>query len=147
MKRHIPGLHSAGENREDPLDGLFLVQIQKVSYRWHSRKPFFEIAFSVVEPQPFEARSFTGRLFCTDKALWKLNWFLRDFGYDSELLGREHVDEKSLLKLKGIVRTSSVRINGRCFQNLDAFAPSTDWNGLNSVSISNIDEVGEANDL
>jgi hypothetical protein len=27
----------------------------------------------------------TGRLYCTPGALWKLNWFLRGFGYDSEL--------------------------------------------------------------
>jgi hypothetical protein len=25
--------------------------------------------------------------------LWKLNWFLRDFGYDTALLGRDEVDE------------------------------------------------------
>ena len=29
------------------------------------------------------------------KALWKLDWFLRDFGYDTELLGRDEVDESS----------------------------------------------------
>ncbi len=31
----------------------------------------------------------TGRLYCTPRAMWKLSWFLRDFGYDAELLGRE----------------------------------------------------------
>ena len=47
-----------------------------------------------------------GRLYCTERALWKLNWFLRDFGYDPELFSRDQVDEKALLNLRGVVRTS-----------------------------------------
>ena len=43
----------------------------------------------------FERRSFSGRLYCTERALWKLNWFLRDFGYDLELLAQDQVDEKA----------------------------------------------------
>jgi len=38
---------------------------------------------------------FPGPLYCTPKTLWKLNWFLRDFGYDSELLERNEIDEMS----------------------------------------------------
>jgi hypothetical protein len=32
------------------------------------------------------------------KALWKLNRFLRDFGYDTELLARDEVDDKRFQK-------------------------------------------------
>jgi hypothetical protein len=28
--------------------------------------------------------------------LWKLNWFLRDFGYDADLLGQDEIDDKNL---------------------------------------------------
>jgi hypothetical protein len=35
-------------------------------------------------------------------ALWKFNWFLRDFGYDIELLGRDEVDETQLIGLTGV---------------------------------------------
>jgi hypothetical protein len=38
--------------------------------------------------------------------LWKLSWFLRDFVYDPELLGREEIDEKALFGLRGIVKYS-----------------------------------------
>ena len=61
----------------------------------------------------FESQSFHGRLYCTRRALWKLEWFLRDFGYDAELLDRDQVDEKALLGLRGVVRTSHTTVNGR----------------------------------
>ena len=72
-------------------------------------------------------RKITGRLYCTHKSLWKLNWFLRDFGYDPDLLGRDEVDEKALLGLTGILRTTRKVLAGRIFLNLEAFAPSTEW--------------------
>jgi hypothetical protein len=147
MRRNIPGLFSRQGDRESPLDGLFLVRVEKVSYRWQTQKPFLEVRFVVLEPKPFEARWFSGRLYCTDRALWKLNWFLRDFGYDAELLSRDQVDEKALLNLRGVIRTSLVTINGRSFQNLDSFAPAADWEMLDCTSISKSDVQGDAHDL
>ena len=87
MKRHIPGLHLRANDSEQRLEGLFLVRVEWASYRWHAQKPFWLIRFVVLEPKPCAGRSFTGRLYCTERALWKLNWFLRDFGYDTDLLG------------------------------------------------------------
>ena len=127
MKRTIPGLHSVSPRREGPLTGAFLVRIAKVSYRWHPEKPFFAVQFAVLEPKAHESRTFSGRLYCTPKALWKLKWFLRDFGYDPELLSQDQIDEKALLNLRGIVRTSFVNLNGRSFQNLEGFAPAGEW--------------------
>jgi hypothetical protein len=147
MRRHIPGLFSRQEDRESPLDGLFLVRVEKVFHRWHTQKPFLEVRFVVIEPKPFDTRSFSGRLYCTDRALWKLNWFLRDFGYDAELLSRDQVDEKALLNLRGVIRTSRMSMNGRSFQNLDSFAPAADWELLDCTSISKSDAQGNAHDL
>ena len=127
MRRHIPGLHSRQQDPETNLDGLFLVRVERASYRWHSQKPYLELRFIVLEPKELESRGFVGRLYSTERALWKLNWFLRDFGYDIELLNRDQVDEKALLNLRGVVRTSHATVNGRSYQNLDAFAPSADW--------------------
>ena len=64
------------------------------------------------------------------RALWKLNWFLTDFGYDTELLNREQIDEKALLNLRGVVRTSHTALNGRSYQNLESFAPASEWEAL-----------------
>ena len=84
MKRHIPGLHSHQPNSDPPLEGLFLVRVEWASYRWHPHKPFLQVRFVVLEPQSFARRSLSGRLYSTERALWKFNWFLRDFGYDME---------------------------------------------------------------
>src|SRR5690242_14393424 len=111
MRRHTPGLNSGHPDLGSALDGLFLVRVERAFYRWHPKKAFLELRFAIVEPKPLEARSFCGRLYCTEKALWKLNWFLRDFGYDLELLSREQVDEKAVVNLRGVVRTSSTRLN------------------------------------
>lgn len=134
MRRHIPGLHSR-EQTESNLDGLFLVQVEKASYRWHEQKPFLALQFVVLEPASFESRSLSGRLYCTRRALWKLDWFLRDFGYDAELLDRDQVDEKALLGLCGLVRTSHTTLNGRSYQNLDAFAPLGEWTPVSTESV------------
>jgi len=90
----------------------------------------------VLEPQAFEHRSFSGRLYSTERALWKLNWFLRDFGYDMDLLSQDQIDEKALINLRGVVRTTHVILNGRTFQNLEAFAPATEWEELSHSEAS-----------
>jgi hypothetical protein len=135
MRRHIPGLHSRQQTFESNLDGLFLVRIEQASYRWHSQKPFLAVRFFVLEPIVFESRSFSGRLYCTERALWKLDWFLRDFGYDAELLDRDQVDEKALSGLRGVIRTSHTTLNGRSYQNLDAFAPVEEWTPASTESV------------
>ena len=135
MRRHIPGLHSRQQTLESSLDGLFLVRVEKASYRWHEQKPFLALQFVVLEPASFESRSLSGRLYCTSRALWKLDWFLRDFGYDAELLDRDQVDEKALLGLRGVIRTSHTTLNGRSYQNLDAFAPVEEWTPVSTESV------------
>ena len=127
MKRHIPGLHSRQPNGEAPLEGLFLVRVEWASYRWHPQKAFLQVRLVVLEPESFGRISFSGRLYSTERALWKLNWFLRDFGYDMELLTQDQMDEKALINLRGIVRTTYKILNGQTFQNLEGFAPEADW--------------------
>jgi hypothetical protein len=131
MKRRIPGLHST-QPSDAPLEGLFLVRVEWASCRWHLQKSYLSVRFVVLEPNAFQNRSFSGRFYCTERALWKLNWFLRDFGYDQELLADDQVDEKALVNLRGIVRTSHVTLMGRTYQNLEAFAPAAEWDELSS---------------
>ena len=127
MKRHFPGLHSEPNHVDDSLEGIFLVRVDRAYYRWHPQKPFFLLSFTILEPKELASHKISGRLYCTQKSLWKLNWFLRDFGYDPDLLGRDEVDEKALLGLIGVLRTSRKSLAGRMFINLDAFAPSSEW--------------------
>lgn len=123
MKRQVPGLHDA-----IPFpDGFFLVRIAWAQCRPQTDKPFLALNLIVTEPSEFSGRKLSTRLYCTDKALWKLNWFLRDFGYDNERLARDEIDDRALVGLTGIVRVSHSAVNGRTFLNLDGFAPATDW--------------------
>ena len=147
MKRHIPGLHSRQQDRDSLLEGLFLVRVDAASYRWHPQKPFLSVRFLVLEPEPLAARPLSGRLYCTERALWKLNWFLRDFGYDPDLLSQDQVDEKALLNLRGVVRTSLVTLNGRSFQNLEAFAPAAEWEELSCEIVGGKQRQRSTDDL
>jgi len=135
MKRRIPGLFQQASSSEFTPEGLFLVRVEQAAYRYHTQKPFFTVRFAVLEPEEFSSRAFSGRLYCTPKALWKLSWFLRDFGYDTDLLGRDEVDEKALVGLKGVVRVSQTRLNGRSYLNLESFAPSGEWEELSTTLV------------
>lgn len=132
MKRLIQGLHDADNSARQIRDGLLLVRVERVNYRGHSRKPFYLLRFSVQEPKDLSGHSIVGRLYCTPRALWKLNWFLRDFGYDSELLRHDEIDEKSLAGLRGIVKISDAVVNGTSLLNLDSFAPVSQWEELST---------------
>ena len=127
MKRRFPGLHRTVESDGVP-DGIYLARVEQVQYRWHAHKPFYAVRFQVIQPKPFTGRSLATRLYCTPKALWKLSWFLRDFGYDNELLGRDELDEKALVGLIGVVQVSHVVVHGTSLLNLEAFAPAAQWN-------------------
>ena len=131
MKRRIQGLHEADlSSASDVRDGLLLVRVERAQYRWDSRKPFYLLRFSILEPKELKGRSVAGRLYCTPSALWKLNWFLRDFGYDTELLGQDEIDDNNLVRLRGVVKISHVVVNGSSMLNLDGFACASQWEEL-----------------
>jgi hypothetical protein len=135
VRRRIQGLHEADQSAASQVrDGLLLVRVDRAQHRWDARKPFYLLRFSILEPKELTGHSIASRLYCTPRALWKLNWFLRDFGYDSELLRRDEIDEKSLIGLRGIVKISHTIVNGASLLNLDAFAPAVSWEQLSSAS-------------
>ena len=135
MKRRFAGLQET-DSANTMHDGIFLVRVQKVEYRWHAQKPFYILRLCVIEPKELSEKIISGRLYCSAKALWKLGWFLRDFLYDPDLLGREEIDEKALFGLRGVVKVSHVTRNGRSWLNFDGFAPASQWEELSSASVS-----------
>jgi hypothetical protein len=137
MKRYIAGLGSADSAAEQALpDGVFLVWVANALHRWHAQKPYFSLLFQVLEPKNLAGRRFSARLYCTTKALWKLNWFLRDFGYDRELLGRDEVDQNKLVGLCGVVEVSHAVLRGASVVNLDGFASQEKWQELRVDNLS-----------
>ena len=136
MNRFIPGLHREAPQGDRDLEGLFLVRVERVFYRSHPQKPFYTLRLQILEPKPYAGRTFSGRLYATPRAVWKLRWFLRDFGYDAILLSRDVIEEKTLVGLRGVVRVSHTTLNGRCFLNLERFAPEADWEELSAAMVS-----------
>ena len=134
MRHRIQGLHEADQTAASHVrDGLLLVLVERAQHRWDSRKPFYLLRFAILEPKELTGHSVAGRLYCTPRALWKLNWFLRDFGYDTDLLGHDEIDDKSLVGLRGVIKVSHVVVNGASLLNLDGFAPASQWEQLSSA--------------
>jgi len=136
MRRQIAGLHAADRCTADKLpDGLFLVRVRKVQFRRQAQKPYYILALNVLEPSRFADHVISSRLYCHPKALWKLNWFMREFGYDTELLGRDEVEETQLIGLTGVVKISHVVLNGTSLLRLDGFAPASRWEELAPMNL------------
>jgi hypothetical protein len=131
MRRRFQGLRDADQSSASEVpDGLYLVRVTRVQYRWHAQKPFYVLRFSVLEPKPWAGRLISGRVYCTTKALWKLNWFLRDFGYDTDSLDHDELEDKHLVGLQGVIKISRTVVNGASLLNLDGFAPASQWEEL-----------------
>ena len=138
MRRRFQGLASTAQPSAEVPDGVFLVRVDQVRYSKERQKPFYSVRFSVLEPEFVAGRTFSGRLYCSPRALWKFSWFLRDFGYDPELLGRDEVEEKGLIGLRGVVKLSHTVVNGRALVSLDAFAPAGAWESISSPAPSTL---------
>jgi len=138
MKRHFESLRASDLARTSSVqDGLFLVRVEGARYR-HASKPFYQLRLAVLEPRHLVGCLIISRLYCTAKAMWKLNWFLRDFGYDTELLSKDEIDDKALVGLRGIVKISHVAVHGLSLINLDGFAPAERWKELSPTNIADL---------
>jgi len=138
MRRQITGLHAADRCAADQIpEGVFLVRVQKINFRRQAQKPYYTLNLAILEPSRFSGHVLSSRLYCNPKALWKLNWFLHDFGYDTELLGRDEVDETQLVGLKGVVKISHILFNSTSLLRLDGFAPADRWEELSPANLDN----------
>jgi hypothetical protein len=136
MKRRITGLHAADRCATDQIpDGVFLVKVQRARFQRQPQKPYYTLALDILEPSRFAAHVISTRLYCSPKALWKLNWFLRDFGYDTELLGRDELDESQVVGLKGVAKISHIVVNGASLLRFDGFAPVGRWEELSPANL------------
>ncbi len=142
MKRQITGLQAADRCATDQIpDGVFLVRVQRVQFRRQASKPYYTLALAILEPSRFSGRTLSSRLYCNPRTLWKLIWFLRDFGCDIELLGRDEVDERQLEGLQGVVKISHIIshiiFNGTSWLRFDGFAPADRWEELSPANLDN----------
>jgi hypothetical protein len=69
MKRQITGLNAADRCAADQVpDGIFLVRVQRVSYRRQAQKPYYSVSVVVLEPHRFAQHAISSRLYCNPKA-------------------------------------------------------------------------------
>ncbi|HZQ20704.1 MAG TPA: hypothetical protein VFA90_18585 [Terriglobales bacterium] len=136
MKRYVAGLNQADGSSENGLiGGLFLVRVERLQYRWHRQKPHYLILLTVLEPKSLAGNRFSTRLGCSPRMLWRLNWFLRDFGYDMESLSRNEIDDQQLIGLSGVVRVKHSVVNGTSLVSLEGFAPRQQWKELSGKKL------------
>jgi hypothetical protein len=136
MRRQIDGLHEADRCAADQVpDGIFLAQVQRISFRREARKPYYTVRLLILEPPRFSGHVISSRLYCNPKALWKLNWFLRDFGYHMESMERDEVEERQVLGLQGVVKISNVVHDGMRLLRFDGFAPASRWEELSPANL------------
>ncbi len=76
MTRRVIGLSQTAQPVQEIRDGVYLVRIQRVQYRWEKNKPYYAVWLAVIEPVPLAGRAIASRLYVTEKAMWKLAWFL-----------------------------------------------------------------------
>ena len=79
---------------------------------------------------------FTSILLVSPLADGKTWVLMRDFGYDTELLNRDEIEDKALVGLQGIVKISHVIVHGLSLLSLDGFAPLVRWQELSPSTIT-----------
>ena len=127
MTRRIPGLAAAGLSAVEIPDGRYLARITRAQHKYERKRPSYSISFEIMEPANFSRCDFSGQIACDHKTMWQLNWLLRDFGYDPNLLENDEVDERALRGLIGVVWVSYRTVSGRRVLQLDGFAPAERW--------------------
>jgi hypothetical protein len=136
MKRNIDGLRAADTSNPNGVpDGVFLVRLQRMRFRRYAPKSYYTVTLLILEPKRFNGSIISSRVYCHAKALWKLSWFLRDFGYDTELLRRDEVDERRVLGLTGVVKVRNMVYDGMALLRFDGFAPASRWEELSPENL------------
>ena len=126
MRIKIQGLNHTRE-KVPLVDSLYRARVVRFEHAGHAPNPCRVATFGVLEPAPFAGRHVRTRLYCHDRALWKLRWFLTDFGYDAELLAAEELDDRRVVGLEGVIRLAYWGADGHRRLDVEGFAPTERW--------------------
>ncbi len=126
MRTKIQGLSQPNE-RKPLLEGPYLVRVVRFEPAGHAAKPCRAATFLILDPGPHSGRYVRTRLYCHERALWKLRWFLHDFGYDQDLLAAEELDDRRVIGLEGVIRLAFWGTNGQRHLDVQGFAPKEEW--------------------
>ena len=126
MRTRIQGLSQPSEPK--PLvEGLYRARVVRFEPAGHAAKPCRTATFLILQPSGFSGRYVRTRLYCHDRALWKLRWFLADFAYDAQLIQAEELDDRRVVGLEGVIRLAYWGRDGRRRLDVQGFAPAERW--------------------
>ncbi len=126
MRTKIQGLSHASE-RKPLVEGLYRARVVRFEPAGHAAKPCRTATFLILEPTAHSGRYVRTRLYCHDRALWKLRWFLSDFGYDPGLMAAEELDDRRVVGLEGVIRLAYWGTDGHRRLDVQGFAPLDRW--------------------
>jgi hypothetical protein len=133
VRTHIQGLNQSNE-RKPLVEGQYRARVVKFEPAGHAAKPCRMAMFSILEPAAFAGRHVKTRLYCHERALWKLRWFLSDFGYDPELMAAGELDDCRVVGLEGVIRLSYWGLNGQKRLDVQGFAKLERWAELSQAA-------------
>ena len=129
MRTRIQGLSQSSE-RKPLAEGLYRARVVRFEPAGHAAKPCRTATFLILEPSSYGGRYVRTRLYCHDRALWKLRWFLSDFGYDPGLMAAEELDDRRVVGLEGVIRLAYWGTDGHRRLDVQGFAPLDRWTEL-----------------
>ena len=129
MRIRIQGLNQPSE-RIPLVEGVYRARVVRFEPAGHAPHPCRAATFLILEPPPYAGRHIRTRLYCHDRALWKLRWFLSDFRYDPELMAAEELDDRRVVGLEGLIRLAYWGADGHKRLDVQGFAPSERWEEL-----------------
>ena len=129
MRTKIRGL-SQMTKRSPLVEGLYRARVVRFRSAGHAAKPCLAATFLILEPAAYAGCSIRTRLYCHERALWKLRWFLQAFRYDAELFAAEELDDRHVVGLEGVIRLVYWGDDGHRRLDVEGFAPSERWGDL-----------------
>ena len=129
MRIRIQGLSQPSE-RVPLVEGVYRARVVRFEPAGHAPNPCRAATFLILEPPGYAGRHVRTRLYCHDRALWKLRWFLSDFRYDTELMAAEELDDRRVVGLEGVIRLAHWGADGHKRLDVQGFAPSERWEEL-----------------
>ncbi len=129
MRIRIQGLSQPGE-RIPLVEGVYRARVVRFEPAGHAPKPCRAATFLILEPSAYAGRHVRTRLYCHERSLWKLHWFLSDFRYDPELMAAEELDDRRVVGLEGVIRLAYWGSDGHRRLDVQGFAPSERWEEL-----------------
>ena len=129
MRMKIQGLNQVSD-KFPLLEGRYRARVVRFEPAGHAAKPCLAASFLILKPAAFAGRYVRTRLYCHDRALWKLRWFLSDFNYDGELLSAGELDYRRVVGLEAVIRLAYWGADGHRHLDVQGFAPTERWSDL-----------------